>query len=457
MGRYRAYPEYKDSGIDWLREVPSHWGTSYLGFECSVKARLGWRGLKAEEYVDEGYIFLATPNIKGKEIDFINVDRITKERYEESPEIILLPGDVLVTKDGSTTGTTNVVRILNEPATVNSSIAVLRSIGGIQSLYLYYFFESDYTQNIINRMRGGMGVPHLFQADLRKFDILVPLHEEQVKIANFLDHETAKIDTLIEKQQQLIKLLKEKRQAVISHAVTKGLNPDAPMRDSGVEWLGEVPVHWDMCLIKHKCEEITDGAHVSPVTEGGEHYFVSITDIKNGAINFDGALLTSPDSYEYLIKTGCKPFPGDILFSKDGTIGQTAITPSDVDFVVASSLIIIRPHKDKVLSYYLDFLLQSGVVVEQVESFVKGAALRRLSIQNLLKVWGVFPPLSEQENICSYLVKALSKYDEIEAQAVELIRLQQERRTALISAAVTGKIDVRGWRAPDQEDKENAT
>jgi type I restriction enzyme S subunit len=143
------------------------------------------------------------------------------------------------------------------------------------------------------------------------------------------------------------------------------------------------------------------------------------------------------------------PFPGDILFSKDGTIGQTAITPKAIDFVVASSLIIIRPNLIKVSPEYLNFLLQSGVVVEQVESFVKGAALRRLSIQNLLKIFGTFPPINEQEEISSCLINQLKKFDELEAKANNLITLQEERGTALISAAVTGKIDVRNWKAPE--------
>ena len=149
--KYQRYPEYKDSNNVWIEKIPHHWNYSYLGFECSVKARLGWKGLKADEYVDEGYVFLATPNIKSDKIDFKNVDRITRKRYDESPEIMLVEGDVLVTKDGSTTGTTNIVRHLPEPATVNSSIAVLRSFGSVESPYLYYFFTSDYTQNIINR------------------------------------------------------------------------------------------------------------------------------------------------------------------------------------------------------------------------------------------------------------------------------------------------------------------
>jgi len=210
----------KDSGVEWLGEVPAHWGKSNLGVECLVKARLGWKGLKADEYVDEGFIFLATPNIKGNEIDFTNVNFITEERYEESPEIMLEIGDVLVTKDGSTTGTTNVVRYLPAPTTVNSSIAVLRSLGGLNGFYLYYFFVSTYIQNIIKRMQGGMGVPHLFQADLRKFTVLMPPLNEQVEIASYLEELLPKFDLLIDKAKQEVCLLQERRTALISAAVT---------------------------------------------------------------------------------------------------------------------------------------------------------------------------------------------------------------------------------------------
>src|ERR1700692_1500893 len=121
---FPSYPSYKDSGVEWLGKVPTHWKVSRLGFESWIRARLGWRGLKAEEYVTDGYAFLATPNIKGKHIDFENINCITQERFEESPEIKLCEGDVLLAKDGSTLGTVNIVRLLPRAATVNSSIAV---------------------------------------------------------------------------------------------------------------------------------------------------------------------------------------------------------------------------------------------------------------------------------------------------------------------------------------------
>ena len=210
----------KDSDVEWLGKIPAHWEVSRLGYESWVRARLGWKGLKAEEYVDDGFVFLSTPNIKSSNIDFENVNYINKFRYDESPEIKLQVGDILLAKDGSTLGTVNVVRSLPRPATVNSSIAVITPNDILNSIFLYYLFESSYMENTIKIIKGGMGVPHLFQEDLNKFYIPLPRLEEQHTIAAFLDHETEKIDTLITKARHTIDLLKERRTALISAAVT---------------------------------------------------------------------------------------------------------------------------------------------------------------------------------------------------------------------------------------------
>ena len=212
--------EMKDSGVEWLGQVPGHWEVSRLGFEAWVRARLGWKGLKAEEYVDEGFVFLATPNIKGKDIDFENVNYIDKIRFDESPEIKIQVGDVLLAKDGSTLGTVNVVRVLPRPATVNSSIAVITPYQALDGIYLFYLFQSTYLINTIQMIKGGMGVPHLFQADLNKFYIPLPPLETQKSIITHIDHETARIDALIETTQRSIDLLKERRSALITATVT---------------------------------------------------------------------------------------------------------------------------------------------------------------------------------------------------------------------------------------------
>ncbi|MFD0084206.1 restriction endonuclease subunit S [Priestia megaterium] len=212
--------QMKDSDVEWIDKIPEHWRKTRLDFVSRVKARLGWKGLKAEEYVDEGYIFLSTPNLKGNNIDFENVNYITEERYLESPEIILEKGDVLLAKDGSTLGITNVVRELPAQATVNSSIAVLRPKELIDSIYFYYYLSSTYIQDIINQIKGGMGVPHLFQADIKKFLIILPPVSEQKEIAKYLDEQVENLDSLIETIKVQIQKLRDYRQSLIYEVVT---------------------------------------------------------------------------------------------------------------------------------------------------------------------------------------------------------------------------------------------
>ena len=210
----------KDSGVEWLGEVPKNWEVSKIKYECSINARIGWKALKADEYVEEGYIFLATPNIKGKYIDFENVNYITQERYDESPEIKLKINDVLLTKDGSTLGTVNVVRNLDKEATVNSSLAVIRPNKNLNGVFLNYFIKSSYMQSIIGMFKDGMGVPHLFQSDIKLFNILLPKYEEQLRIYKYLDREVDLIDSLINKTTIQIEKLKEAKQSLIGEAVT---------------------------------------------------------------------------------------------------------------------------------------------------------------------------------------------------------------------------------------------
>ncbi len=435
-GKYPPYPEYKDSGVVWLGDVPEHWVLSRVK---DVAVVFGGYPFDSQRFSPD----VGVPLIRIRDIN----TELTAVYFDGDvpQEAIVENNDVLIGMDGEF----NVARWKGGKAALNQRVACVRTDS--DELTTLLFYTLPFSLKVVNDLTYYTTVKHLSLEDIKKTIFALPQGEELSNIVAFLDYETARIDRLIAQQQWLIELLKEKRQAVISHAVTKGLNPDAPMKDSGVEWLGQVPEHWDVCLIKFKCDGVTDGAHISPVTEGGQELFVSIKDIEDGKIDFDNALLTSPDSYQYLVKTGCQPFAGDILFSKDGTIGQTAVTPEGISFVVASSLIIIRPNRDVVRPSYLNFLLQSCAVKEQVESFVKGAALRRLSIQNLLKVFGAFPDVYEQDAISRYLGAVLANYSELESKAREAISLMQERRTALISAAVTGKIDLRGWTQPAEE------
>lgn len=210
----------KDSGVEWIGEVPAHWDVARIKDRGIVHGRVGWKALKASEYVDDGYIFLSTPNIKGREIDFVDVNYITHERYVESPEIALRENDILLAKDGSTLGTANIISVLPRPATVNSSIAVLRFDDTICNRYVYYQIISDFIQNRIGLKKSGMGVPHLFQRDINDFFILLPPMPEQKAVVEYLDAKVAKIDQIVDAINRHTVRLQDLRKALINAAVT---------------------------------------------------------------------------------------------------------------------------------------------------------------------------------------------------------------------------------------------
>jgi type I restriction enzyme S subunit len=442
---FPRYPKYKDSGVEWLGAVPEHWDVSRLGFESWVRARLGWKGLKAEEYVDDGFAFLSTPNIKGLGIDFENVNFITQERFDESPEIKVREGDVLLAKDGSTLGTVNVVRHLPRPTTVNSSIAVITPNTSLSGVFLYYVFASSYMEQTIERTKGGMGVPHLFQADLNKFYLPLPTPPEQTAIAAFLDRETAKIDGLVAEQQRLIELLKEKRQAVISHAVTKGLNPHAPMKPSGVEWLGEVPQAWTVTKLGRAVfmQEGPGPRHWQFTYEGTR--VICVTNITEAGIDFtrlEKFISTEEYHSSYRHFTVRR---GDVLLSSSGNSwGKVAIYEAEEEVILNTSTIRLSESEGAPLNCdYIAMLLQSDTVREQLGLAMTGSCQPNFGPSHLNSVMVAIPSRAEQSAIVKHLDAEVAKIDTLTAEAQRAIDLLQERRTALISAAVTGQIDVR--------------
>ena len=276
----------------------------------------------------------------------------------------------------------------------------------------------------MRRHANGMGIPHVNGEELKNINLVLPNQLEQTQIANFLDHETAQIDTLIDKQQILIKLLKEKRQAVISHAVTKGLNPDAPMKDSGVEWLGEVPEHWEVGRLKN----------VLRIRNGRDYKEV---EVESGGYPVYGSGGIFKRSSDYL-------FDGEsVLFGRKGTVDKPLLVSGKfwtVDTMFYSEVF----NKAKPNYIYHQALL---FPFDQLST---NTALPSMTQENLLELGFVIPPFDEQEEICQHLSNKLKMFSNLVNKAQQAIQLMQERRTALISAAVTGKIDVRGWQAAEQ-------
>jgi type I restriction enzyme S subunit len=316
--------------------------------------------------------------------------------------------------------------------------------------YLVWAINSDYVRINAELVSTGTTRIRVNLGELKKLKIPYPTYVEQQTIANFLDHETAKIDTLIEKQQQLIKLLKEKRQSVISHAVTKGLNSNVPMRDSGVEWLGEVPEHWGVVPLKYLCCLLKDGTHLPPPRVDSGIPLLSVRNIVNSKFIFrDDDSNISEEDYKNL----CKPFvpiKGDVLLAIVGaTLGKVAIVEEMSEFHIQRSLAIFRAQPDSMTSEGLANIFGSTNFQSLLWENVGFSAQPGIYLGTLANFQLPVPPLGEQNDINEYCKLKAERIGTLILKAESANELIKERRTALISAAVTGKIDVRNWQAPE--------
>jgi type I restriction enzyme S subunit len=317
--KYQTYPAYKDSGVECLGALPEHWVVQSLSI-ATKRISVGLATSVTDYYRDTGIPIIRNMNIKEgyfDDSDMLYLD----EKFAASQETkCVYGGDVIAVHTGSNVGLACVV-----PEKYNNchtfTTLVVTTGDDLLNRYLTYCINSQYGKAEVNRLKFGFGKDNLNVKEFRSFYTILPQYEEQQKIAQFLDHETAKIDTLIEKQQRLIELLKEKRQAVISHAVTKGLNPNAPMKESGVEWLGNVPEGWEVKRLKFIVSApLMYGANEAAIDTNVEHpRFVRITDV-----DVDGSL--REDTFRSLNEELAKFFmlaEGDVLLARSGgTVGK---------------------------------------------------------------------------------------------------------------------------------------
>lgn len=451
MTKYQAYPEYKDSGVEWLGNTPIHWGAKSLKYLCTYNDEVLADSIGNDyeiEYVDIGSVSATEGVTKTESLVYGNAPSRARR--------IVRDGDVII----STVRTylEAIAPIDNPPSNlvVSTGFAVVRPSKSLYKGYAAYCLRASGFIKEVVAQSVGVSYPAINATDLVNIKAPEPALEEQQNIANFLDHETAKIDTLIEKQQQLIALLKEKRQAVISHAVTKGLNPDAPMRDSGVEWLGEVPEHWVCSSVKNLCY-VNDGNHgeeyptESDFVDDGEGVpFIRGGDFDDFRIVDSGLRYLSHEKNNSMRKGRLQEH--DILFVNRGaTIGKLCIIDSKyAGSNLNSQIAYLRSNKSLIDYRYLTYFLSSTYIQTKIQSAIQGGALPQYPLKHVvsLDIW--HGEKSEQALIADHIDEQVEKIILLVSQCESAIRLMQERRTALISAAVTGKIDVRNWVAPEE-------
>ena len=441
MSRYRAYPEYKNSGEDWLGRVPSHWNVIKIKHLSPIKRGASPRPIDDAKYFDDDgeYAWTRIADVTASDVYLTDAPQRLSD-LGSSLSVKLEPQSLFL----SIAGTVGKPCITGIKACIHDGFVYFPELR-IPNKFLFYVFAGEQAYKGL----GKFGTQLNLNTDtVGGIKIGCPDSAGLENIVAFLDHETAKIDALIEKQQRLIELLKEKRQAVISHAVTKGLNPNAPMKDSGVEWLGEVPAHWVVTQLKFNTLEMQTGPFGSQLH--AEDYVDDGIPLVNPAHMVEGKIVPDPQvtvdeqTWQRLSRHGLKS--GELIFARRGELGRCAVVTKVEEGWLCGTGSLKAKLNDRLIPEYSYLLITSEGVVSELSLESKGSTMDNLNTETLGRVRLPVPPRQEQTDILEYVNLAAGKFGTLIDNAESAISLMQERRTALISAAVTGKIDVRDWQ-----------
>ncbi|CAH1604833.1 restriction endonuclease subunit S [Vibrio jasicida] len=442
-GRYKAYAEYKESNYEWLGEVPSHWDVAYSKWLFSERNN---KANQSDEMLTASQKYGVIPQKL-----FMKLEQQKVVQVQKGHDILkqVKRNDFVISMRSFQGG----IEFCEYDGAVSSAYVPLEPKEELSLSYFKYLFKSKpYIQALqatTNLVRDGQALRY---NNFLQVKIPVPERSEAEKIGKFLAHETAKIDTLITKQEKLIELLKEKRQAVISHAVTKGLNPQAPMKDSGVEWLGEVPEHWNLTPLKYLCSFSGGGTptkdNLSYWTDGTVPW-VSPKDMKSLRITQTTDYITEQAVHESstnFVDTGAL-----LMVVRSGILQRTIpVAINDVTVTLNQDMKALTFNSKMNADFALNFITgyQKALLLEWSK---EGATVESIEHEYLANGLLPVPPIDEQSFIVEYLSREMEKFDKLEVQATVGIELLKERKTALISAAVTGKIDVRDWQEPAEQ------
>jgi type I restriction enzyme, S subunit len=426
--------------VEWLGHIPVHRRVRKIKNTTHLKGRVGWKGLTSEEYLEEGFAYLVTgTDFSSKFILWHDCHCVDQSRYDDDPFIQLENGDLLITKDG-TIGKLALVCDLDKPACLNSGIFLIRPTNSYITSFLFWLLSSEPFRVFCDLLSVGSTIQHLYQNVFERFIFPVPSIFEQENIVHFLDRETGKIDELVAEQRRLIELLKEQRQAVISHGVTKGLNPDTPMKPSGIEWLGDVPAHWRNLPLKSISSHNDDvlDENTDPDYEIG-YVDIGSVDGVNGISTIETFLFSSAPS-----RARRRVRYGDVIISTVRTYLRAIarISNPEENLIVSTGFVVIRSGFD-LDPVFAGYSLSSNHFIEKVIARSTGESYPAINAKDLVSIHVALPPLEEQILITRFLDRETGRIDELMAEAECAISLLQKRRAALFSAAANGQIDVR--------------
>jgi len=441
--RFKPYPAYKDSGVKWLGMIPAHWETRRLKTIASVhlsnvdkKSTEGEKAVRLCNYVDVYYNDRITPDLEFMPAT-ATLDQVRR--------FLLRTGDVLITKDSESWTDIAV------PALVTSDLpdvlcgyhlALVRPGTKCVGSFVARSFSAIGPRDQFHVAANGITRFGLGGEAIRTGLFVVPPTQEQRAIATFLDRETARIDALVAKKERLIELLQEKRTTLITRAVTKGLSSHMPVKDSGVEWLGEIPGHWDVKPLTKYVVEKSDYRGSTPEKVASGVFLVTARNVRMGTIDYDCSQeYVAQDEYDQIMSRGL-PQRGDVLFTTEAPLGNVALVDRE-DVALAQRIIRFRMNARHFDSKFTLLAMMSGYFQAQLLSHSTGSTAQGLKASKLPMLRLAAPPLAEQRAIVQSVQSETARIDALTMKVHEAIDRLKELRTALVSAAVTGKIDVR--------------
>ena len=444
MGNYQGYQKYKDSGVEWLGDIPEHWEVKRLRY---IGKFINGFSFNSNAFTKIGVRVLKISNIQHMRIDWSDSSFIDEEYYETASTFRVYKNDLVfaLTRPIISTGIKAALIDTNEKILINQRNCIFRTQQEMSNKWIYYILLcSSFIKEFDLRIDRTGQQPNISSNDIANIYIPISPLNEQEKIAQFLDYKTKQIDELIKKKETLIEKLDEKRTAIISHAVTKGLDSSVPMKDSGVEWLGDIPKHWEVKRLRYI------GSCQNGISKGADYFgfgypFVNYTDVYanielpktvSGLANS-----TDMDRINYSVQKG------DIFFTRTSeTIEEIGITSTCFNSInnatFSGFLIRVRPFPNLLFTgfskYYFRCQLHRLFFVKEMNLVTRAS----LSQELLKRLPVLLPTIEEQKQISKHLDQKTAQIDQQKAKIKQAIELLKEYRTSLITNAVTGKIDV---------------
>lgn len=438
MSHYQPYPNYKDSGIDWLGKIPEAWQVTRLKYVSELNPKKSSMKIEREELCT----FLPMEKLKTDSV-VLDETRVIEEVYDGYS--YFGNGDILIAKVTPCFENKNIAiadDLVNGVGFGSTEINTIRSNEKSHNRFLYYRLQEEQFRKIaINAMTGTGGLKRVPSEIFQTFKIAIPSYDDQKLIAEQIDKETTRIDSLIAKKTRFIELLKEKQQAFITHAVTKGLNPDVPMKDSGIEWIGEVPEHWELKPLKIS---VTHNDDVIPDSTDPEELinYVDISSVSysEGISNVEEMTFGNAPS-----RARRKAKAGDVIVSTVRTYLKAVASVDEkfADCTFSTGFAVLRPRLNKLEPRFLKWLVLNDLFIQAIEAHSEGLSYPAINPPTLVALKTAIPSIDEQKKISTILDLETSRIDTLIAKTQHSIELLKERRSAFITAAVTGQIDLR--------------